>query len=383
MKLEYLLLVVFFGLGSIHLQAQGCVAVRPMSCSSGMSSSSGGILMKGQWELNSNYQYFKSFRHFRGDEEEHERIENNTQVENISHALIINVGKALTDRLGVTASVPFLYYDRSSLYEHYGNSPSRNPDQKRFNTNAYGLGDIRLTMNYWLLDPMADNFKGNFALGAGLKLPTGNSNVMGTFHKLDKTGQDSLTTRPVDQSIQLGDGGWGFIVEGQGFWNVFEKGWMYFNGFYMFSPQTQNNTIRRGTLEGVDPLVAYHSIPDQFSARAGLNYSILPESGIAVSLGGRVEGVPSHDLIGKSEGYRRPGYVVSVEPGISYINGSFSVNLTVPFALYRNRTKSVYDLSDPNGERHGDAAFADYLINLSVGYRFGGKAHQHMDMDME
>lgn len=136
-------------------------------------------------------------------------------------------------------------------------------------------------------------------------------------------------------------------------------------------------------MEGVDPLVAYHSIPDQFSARAGLNYSILPESGIAVSLGGRVEGVPSHDLIGKSEGYRRPGYVVSVEPGISYINGSFSVNLTVPFALYRNRTKSVYDLSDPNGERHGDAAFADYLINLSVGYRFGGKAHQHMDMDME
>lgn len=243
MKLDLILLfsVIFLSVGSASLQAQGCVAVRPMNCSSGITSNSTGTLMKGQWELNTNYQYFKSFRHFRGDEEEHERIENNTQVENLAYSLIINLGMALTDRIGLTASVPFLYYDRSSLYEHYGNRISQNPDQKRFHTNAYGLGDIRLTMNYWLLDPMAEDFKGNFALGAGVKLPTGNSNVMGTFHKLDKNGQDSLTTRPVDQSIQLGDGGWGFIVEGQGFWNVFDKGWMYFNGFYMFSPQTQNN----------------------------------------------------------------------------------------------------------------------------------------------
>jgi hypothetical protein len=49
-------------------------------------------------------------------------------------------------------------------------------------------------------------------------------------------------------------------------------------------------------------------------------------------------------------------------------------------ALYRNRTKSTYDRSDPSGQRHGDAAFADYSINLGFGYRFGGK-HEMMDVE--
>ncbi|MCA9753516.1 MAG: hypothetical protein KC591_15080, partial [Gemmatimonadetes bacterium] len=56
--------------------AQGCVAVRPMSCAtsehvSGSSSS----LPKGHWQASSSYQHFRSFRHFRGDHEEANRVE--------------------------------------------------------------------------------------------------------------------------------------------------------------------------------------------------------------------------------------------------------------------------------------------------------------------
>ena len=54
-----------------------------------------------------------------------------------------------------------------------------------------------------------------------------------------------------------------------------------------------------------------------------------------------------------------------------YYNGTDRLTLNVPIALYRNRTKSVYDLADPEGLKHGDAAFADYAISLGFVHTFG------------
>ena len=108
------------------------------------------------------------------------------------------------------------------------------------------------------------------------------------------------------------------------------------------------------------------SVPDQFAARAGLNQSLPFAKGLSLLLGGRVEGVPSHDAVGGSRGFRRPGYIVSIEPGLAYMKNGFSATVTVPVALYRNRTKSYADLQDPTGQKHGDAAFADYLISVNV-----------------
>ena len=60
-------------------------------------------------------------------------------------------------------------------------------------------------------------------LGVGLKLPTGNWNVQDSFYNVmvtdPVTGSSSRKTvyRPVDQSIQLGDGGLGLSLEMQGF----------------------------------------------------------------------------------------------------------------------------------------------------------------------
>ncbi|MFN3381813.1 MAG: hypothetical protein ACK41O_20315, partial [Runella zeae] len=81
--------------------------------------------------------------------------------------------------------MPIQYNDRSSLYEHYGNAVSANPDQKRFHTYSKGIGDMRLTATYWMLNPYKLP-KFNFALGAGVKLPTGNPGVTDDFHKLNK-----------------------------------------------------------------------------------------------------------------------------------------------------------------------------------------------------
>ena len=351
--------------------AQGCVAVRPMSCSASEQAKIIGILQQGQWQVLGAYRYFKSYRHFRGDVEEHERVEDGTQVENITHAIDFGLLYGISNRLGVILNAPIIYYDRSSLYEHYGNSTRTNPDQLRFHTGATGIGDLRFTANYWLFNPMT-SFKGNLSVGLGLKAPTGKANVEDEFHRRADDGSDSVVVRPVDQSIQLGDGGWGLNFEMQGYRSLFTQASVFFNGFYLFNPKDVNNTLTRGSLAGVDPLIAYHSIADQYAARLGLNYVILPHSGLSVSLAGRIEGIPSHDVFGSSNGFRRPGYIVSIEPSVSYTkNLSFTLNF--PIALYRNRTKSVYDLADPTGQRHGDAAFADYLVNVVMTYKFGKK----------
>ena len=63
---------------------------------------------------------------------------------------------------------------------------------------------------------------------------------------------------------------------------------------------------------------------------------------------------------------------------MSYLSNRFSFNLNVPVAVYRNRVKST---SDKINDRHGDAAFADYVINATVTYLIQG--HKPVMIDME
>lgn len=367
--------------------AQGCVAIRPMSGCTGTASSSI-LLGKGQWQVGANYRYFRSFRHFKSDTEQKERLENDTEVINWANSLDLGVSYGVSNRLSFSFNLPLIHYDRSSLYEHYGNSASANPEHKRFNTGAQGIGDVRISGLYWLLDPVK-HYKSNIAVGLGVKLPTGNENVQDEFHKRKATdGGDSIIVKAVDQSIQLGDGGVGISLELQGFTAIGTRGSLYFNGFYMSNPQETNNTVNRvlnANSTSVDSITAFHSIADQFVVRFGANYLVAPKHGIAAGLGLRAEGVPAKDLIGGSKGFRRPGFIVSVEPGLAFSRGKFSFSVNVPYALYRKRTRSVADIAggnDANGiPRNGDAAFADYSVNVGMAYRFGGKKMSHAMMD--
>ena len=384
MKLKITSAIVFLFVLIFSIEdasAQGCVAIRNMGCSgTTIGGSTSGFLQKGQFQLLSNYRYFKSYKHFRGSHEEVERVEKNTEVINKANSIELGLAYGITDRLSISATLPINFNDRSSLYEHYGNpkfDADGNPanpigwSHSRFNTSSKGIGDLRLTGTYWLFDPNTAG-KGNLAIGLGVKAPTGNAEVKDDFHKLTATGQDTIINKYVDQSIQLGDGGWGISLELQGYYAILPRTSAYFSGFYMFTPQEHNGVARQTvTTEYPKSIVNYYAVPDQFAARAGFGYALLPASGVSANLGGRVEGVASEDLVGGKEGYRRPGYVISIEPGIAWASQKFNVALNVPFAVYRNRTKSVSDKAIGNGQ-HGDAAFADYLISASVAYRFGG-----------
>lgn len=373
--------VLSFFLVSQQLSAQGCVAIRPMSGCSGTASNSI-LLDKGNWQVGTNYRYFRSFRHFKSDYEQYERLEKHTEVINIAHSLDLGISYGISKRLSVSVNLPFIYYDRSSLYEHYGNDVAKNPEQKRFHTGAQGIGDVRLSGAYWLFNPEKHS-KHNLSVGLGIKLPTGNSNVQDEFHRRKSPdGSDSVIVKAVDQSIQLGDGGVGISLEIQGFASLFDNAFLYYNGFYMSNPKETNSTVNRiitASSTDVDKITEFHSVADQFVARVGMNYLVLPAQGLAAGLGLRGEGIPTRDLIGGSNGFRRPGYIVSVEPGLAIQRGNFSFSANVPYALYRRRTRSVADIAagnDANGvPRNGDAAFADYSLNLGLVYRFGGQKH--------
>jgi hypothetical protein len=107
--------------------------------------------------------------------------------------------------------------------------------------------------------------------------------------------------------------------------------------------------------------------------RAGARFS---NNGIQASLGGRLECIPSEDLIGDSDGFRRPGYIISAEPSIFYTTGNHTFGINVPLALERNRTQSVLDKKRTEilgTFQQGDAAFADWLVSVSYAYRFARK----------
>ena len=358
-------LVLLTGHLPLTAHGQGCVAIRHFSPVSGAGPGAA-FMNRGDVAVGASYRYFKSFRHFRGRHEEPDRIANNTEVVNYAHALDLNVLYALSRRTYATLTLPFVTNARSSLYEH-GRT-------ERHNSFSRGLADARVGVGRWLLDP-SRHHHANVALGLGLKLPTGSYHATDLFYNVGVDGHPEV--RPVDQSIQPGDGGFGFTVDFQVFQQIADRFSWYGNGFYLFNPR-ETNGVRtfRETLSAQLSNEAIMSVPDQFAVRLGATYA-LPAEGASVSLGVRYEGVPVEDLLGGSQGFRRPGTVFSVEPGLSYALRNVSLNVSVPVALSRNRPQSVTDLEMEHltgTPRHGDAAFADYLINVGLTYRIARRA---------
>lgn len=362
-RLKKLVLPALFIVCSIQIQAQGCVAIRHFSNASGTELASN-LLQKGEMQFSMNYRYFKSFRHFKGTEENPDRLTNNSEVINHSHAWDYTINYGLNSRSFASIVIPTVINSRSSLYEH-GRT-------ERHQTFSRGLSDLRLQYGYWLFNPET-HLRGNALFSFGLKLPTGNFNATDLFYNVGPDGTPQV--RPVDQSIQPGDGGFGFSLDLQHYSQLTERWFMYVGGFYLFNPKNTNGVRTfRETLSSKLSNEAIMSVPDQFSFRAGVSYAISPIS--SLSLGTLYQGVPVEDMIGKSEAFRRPGNVLSVDPGYTYSNNKVTLNLSVPIALRRERPQSVTDreIEIATGKpRNGDAAFADYLINFGVVYKLINK----------
>ena len=298
-----------------------------------------GFLQPKEWQVTVAHRWFESDRHFIGDDEQKHRQAQGTEVINNSHFLDITATYALSKRVNLNLTLPFSDHDRSSLYEHQGNSG------QRYHTQSSGLGDIRAGANYWIFNPDTAH-KGNLSVGFSIKAATGEYTAKDVFMR-----PNGPTIRYVDSSIQPGDGGWGFSIDLQGFRQLIHGLTAYGNASYLFNPKERVG-------------VTNFSVPDSYLARGGVELAVSRVPGLGVSIGGRIEGVPGNDAIGGSRGSRRPGFSVAVEPGISYVKGRFIGTLTVPIAVHHRRSTTF------GSSRPGDAAFADFTINSSVGYRF-------------
>jgi hypothetical protein len=344
--------------------AQGCVAIRSNgnTCSAVKAGDSKGLV------FNFNTRYFKSYKHFVGKEEQKYRVQEGSEVINHSLSWDFTLAKTVNKYWSYAVNLPLLSNTRSSKYEHYGNS-STHPGARN-STRSFGIGDLRLSAYRWLFDP-AKSHKGNLQVGLGLKLPTGDYQYQDYFHKLTNSGKDSVVLGPVDQSIQLGDGGTGITLELNGYYNISARTGFYGNFFYLANPREQNGTsTSRGSAPSATSIQYFTStmsVPDQFMIRGG--FSFMSGHHLTVTGGMRMEAIPSGDLIGGDKGFRRPGYILSAEPTVSYMTKKATFYLSVPVAIERNRTQSYSDkLRTKATGTHvqGDAAFADYLINLGI-----------------
>ena len=308
----------------------------------------------GQWEASVSYRYLETANGYIGTEvwPEWEKLGAHMSI----HSFAVEATYAFTPRYSVTLVMPFTHADRSTVLDQ---------DGTRHTTSAGGLGDMRLLGHAWLLNP--EKFKnGNISFGVGVKAPTGDEKATDTFHK--PTGPE---IRPVDQAIQPGDGGWGVILELVGYQKIVNRLYGYVDGSYLINPRQQNDAFTTAPYPpppNPNAAVRKLSVPDQYLGRIGLSYIIWPEQGLSISFGGRVEGVPTGDLVGGSEGFRRPGYAVSVEPGVSWTRGQNTFNLFTPVRVAANRQKNIYD--DRYGNIQGPAAFADFLIIASLSRKF-------------
>jgi hypothetical protein len=349
--------LILLSLIGYQTNAQGCVAIRSNGATCTMEDMEHHA--QDDWIFSLNYRYFKSYKHFVGTEEQKQRVAKGTQVINYVNAFDLDLLRVLNSRWAIGVYVPVTNNIRSSLYEHDG--------ANRHSTKSFGIGDVRFAAYYWLLDP-AKHQKFNIQTGLGIKLPTGDYRYQDYFVKNDST----RILGPVDQSIQLGDGGTGITLEANAFYRFSHKAGLYANAYYLVNPREQNGvSTGRGSAVSANS-IAYRSdvmsVPDQYMVRAGGN---IRSGNLTLSAGMRMECVPAKDLVGGSNGFRRPGYVLSAEPVIAYKLNKAQFYLSVPYAIQRNRTQSVPDKirTQKTGVYYqGDAAFADYTINLGLSF---------------
>jgi hypothetical protein len=340
--------------------AQGCILIRESAPIIGSMSST--YLRPGEWEVDFSLRGSTADRHYSLDVFQEQRTRLGTYVVNKQRQAVFNLDHAFTRRFSAGVTVPFVVASWSIP------SPTAPTPGARATQHGSGFGDISAIGRFWLFD--TNRATRNLSVGVGVKFPTGDAAQTDTF--VDITGANSAT-KAVDQSVQPGDGGWGTQLEVQGFSKVGPL-FAFGSANYLINPRNMNGTpsilVGIGRPSATAPLRNQNSVPDQFVVRGGVGVPVW--RGLGASVAVRVEGVPRYDLVGRSDGFRRPGREVFVEPGISYSRGANTLQFNLPYGVYR------YRAPDPYTGANGDATFPEWVMLGTYSYRFGGAKHAGM-----
>jgi hypothetical protein len=307
------------------------------------------------WQLNITNRYFKAWRDFKGTVDQKTMADSQSIIRSLT--MDFTLTKLIKNGWSISLSMPVSANSRNSVKDH--------DSIQRHTTRSFGVGDIRFTVYKWLFKPSVSQ-KLNVQLGLGIKLPSGDYKYEDYHYRKD----GSRILAPVNASIALGDGGTGIVTEVNAFYIASHRINVYANLFYLINPRDQNG-VSTTNGDTPNPLVKIaggdvFSVPDVYSLRTGVNFN-LPK--MSFSAGLRHEGVPVHDLIGNSNGRRRPGYNLSFEPGTIFKMKKTSFYVYVPIIMARTIKQDVPDanLTKLVGEyKRGTGASGNYYLFAGV-----------------
>lgn len=241
------------------------------------------------------------------------------------------------DRISLTASLPVVI-NRISFLIPPG-------VDRRFGLPGVGIGDVSILARSFLLNPKT-HANENIGIGAGIKLPTGNAgpkdvypNVQGVFAK-----------RPIlPNSIPPGDRGTGAIFEAVAYKtftgdHILKGSNILLTANYLCNPRNTNSVSSAIASLGLAGPAEFNALSntvgDAYALRAQFSTPI-PKSGknqllrrIRLMASYRWEGIPGRDLIGGNRGFRQPGYVMAVGPGVSVrLFNQTRLNIEVPITI--------------------------------------------------
>ena len=296
-----------------------------------------------KWFLNITQRYFKAHDTYSGTE----YVREPDWGIKTTRVYLINFGvtRVFDKGWAVALDVPVLAGSRYAWrFEHV------NPDSSKHTTHSFGLGDVRVTGFKWLWD-VAGATRGNIQVGLGLKLPTGRYDYSDYFYTNPQSNTEKKWA-PVNSAIQPGDGGTGITTEINAFYSLTRSIILYGNVFYLFNPRDVNGVSttfgRDATVNQIASTSNVYSVPDSYTFRAGANVAV---RNFTIWGGLRMEGSPVHDVIGKSNGQRRAGKTVSIDPGINYKFRSVTLYTFIPIPIHRQTRQTVPDqrISDLTG----------------------------------
>jgi hypothetical protein len=324
--------------------SQGCVAIRNIA---GVSPD---LMFKNiqpgkTLVMNVTNRYFEASDTYKGD-----KFITDTLVTNRIFTLNFSLIKIFNKGWSLGLNLPFSANSRTNGADHKG--PGTLP---KYTTRAVGIGDLRLSVYKWFLDP-GTNKKGNIQAGLGIKFPTGDFRYQDYFIRNDST----KVLAPVDQAIQLGDGGTGITAELSAFY-TFNRGInVYIYGFYLANPREQNGVSnlkgRNATPFQINNNTTVMSVPDQYTIRSGINFQLYK---IYLTAGLRYEKVTVDDLVGGNKGFRRAASIMSFEPGASYKMNNYLAFIYVGIPFKCNIVQNEQNDMTPAG-------FANYVFSFGV-----------------
>jgi len=348
-KLSSLIIIAAFASLGGNALAQGCVAAHSnqRAFDELLPGDTGGPVSSNKLHnltVDIGYRVFNSNKYFVGTNE----IARPSAIENHQNIFDIGVEYRLSRRWSLIGDLPVFNGTRDQKY----------PPTGIFQVS--GLGDMTIGAQAWIFRPPTEN-GGNIAVSSQLKIPTGIDNATGSA-----LYQGKIVKATADPSLQPGDGAWGFNVGSQAYQKLWPHAAAYGQGTYLFNPEDTNGVPSFRSQPGQGVI----SVTDQYLYRLGVSQGIPAPKlrGLALSFGVRGEGVPPHDLLGASDGFRRPGFILSIDPGLMFNYRRYTVAVNGPWAMYRDRPPSVPELQ--NHTYNGDAFFADYTVIANISHHF-------------